>query len=233
MLLAIDTSTRMIGLALYDGVAVRTEAIWSSNFHHTVELAPAVGEALSRVGVGVDALQALGVATGPGSFTCLRTGLAFVKGLALARNLPVIGVPSLDIVAASQPVEEDVRLAAVVEAGRRRLAVGWYRAVAGKWVRQGDPVLLSPQELSDQIKSPTIICGELDEQARQVVGRKWKNARVASPAQSRRSPAFLAELAWGKWQAGQVDNPVSLAPVYIALPENTAAPERTAHRGKA
>ena len=64
---------------------------------------------------------------GPGSFTGLRIGLALAKGMALARHLPVIGVPTLDILAAAQPVREE-NLVAILLAGRGRLA---YRLVPG------------------------------------------------------------------------------------------------------
>ena len=84
MLLAVDTSTAQTGLALYDESGVVAEQVWTSRQHHTAELAPAVEELLRRGGLTVERLQALGVARGPGSFTSLRVGLAFVKGLALA-----------------------------------------------------------------------------------------------------------------------------------------------------
>jgi tRNA threonylcarbamoyladenosine biosynthesis protein TsaB len=104
MLLAIDTSTARMGLALYDGVSVPGEFIWRSDLHHTQELAPALAELLRRVDIKMKAVTALGVALGPGSFTSLRVGLAFVKGLVLARHIPVIGIPTLDIVAAAIPL---------------------------------------------------------------------------------------------------------------------------------
>ena len=96
MLLAVDTSTAQLGLALYDGATVAAELTWTSRARHTVELAPALSGLMSRVGLSMSDLSALAVALGPGSFTSLRVGLAFVKGLALARKLPIIGVPTLD-----------------------------------------------------------------------------------------------------------------------------------------
>jgi len=61
--------------------------MWQSHQHHTVELAPALVELLKRTDAKMSDIQALGVAIGPGSFTSLRVGLAFIKGLALARKL--------------------------------------------------------------------------------------------------------------------------------------------------
>src|SRR5512133_2146250 len=104
MLLAVDTSTAQVGLALYDGAQVISEYAWRSSQRHTVELAPAVSDLLARSGLKMDDVQALGIALGPGSFTSLRVGLSLVKGLALVRHLPLVGIPTLDILALAQPL---------------------------------------------------------------------------------------------------------------------------------
>jgi tRNA threonylcarbamoyladenosine biosynthesis protein TsaB len=218
MLLAVDTSTQTMGLALFDGTQVVGEMIWQSHNHHTIELAPALASLLERCNVPMSVLQALGVALGPGSFTSLRIGLALIKGFALALKLPVVGVPTLDFLAAAQPVQE-YPLAAILQAGRGRLAVGWYAAVNGLWSMQGEAKVYSLEELSRQIQKPTLVCGELGATERQVLGRKRKNVMLASPAQSLRRPSYLAELAWQRWQNGQVAEVISLAPIYLHVAE--------------
>lgn len=214
MLLAIDTSTRMMGLALYDGSSVLGEMAWQSQGHHTVELAPTVEELLHRTGVAWDDLEAVGVALGPGSFTGLRIGLALAKGLALSRFLPLVGVPTLDVVAAGHPVV-DLPLAAVLRAGRGRLAVGWYRETAGRWESWRKPERLNAESLAKRIRQPTIVTGELAAEERRRLRRKRKNVLLASPASAQRRPAVLAELAWERMAAGELDDPLTLAPIYL------------------
>lgn len=218
MLLALDTSTKVLGLALYDGTKLVCEVSWVCGDHHTVELAPAIDEAFKRCGLSASVLQALGVAIGPGSFTGVRIGLALAKGMALAQHLPLVGIPTLDILAASQPVQ-DIQLAAVLQAGRGRLAVGWYRAEAGKWRSQGDAEVLDASSLAERIQQPTRVCGELTLEERAIFWHKRKLVALPSPAQSLRRAGFLAELAWRRWQAGKVDDPVSLAPIYLHIGE--------------
>ncbi len=218
MLLALDTSTRTMGIALYDGVRVPGESAWTTVDHHTVELAPAIAGLLERCGVAVAELTAVGVAIGPGSFTGLRIGLAVAKGLALARRIPLIGVPTLDVLAAAQPVQE-LPLTAALQAGRKRLAVGWYHVEDGAWKSEGKVEVLEIEALSRRIQRPTMVCGEFSEEERRILGRKHKNVILASPAQSLRRPAFLAELAWGRWQSGQSDDPTALAPIYLHIGE--------------
>lgn len=232
MLLALDTSTRAVGLALYDGAQVLSEAVWTSHDHHTVELAPAVAEMLEKCEVSVQDLGALAVALGPGSFTGLRIGLALAKGIALVRRIPIIGIPTLDVLAAAQPVRE-LNLAAVLRAGRGRLATGWYQAGPGSgeeqpdgkesrgakgplsWQPSGKIEVFTPEELLQRIQTPTLVCGELTEDERRLLGRKRKNVILASPAHSLRRPGFLAELGWQRWQLGQIDNPAALSPIYL------------------
>lgn len=218
MLLAVDTSTTWIGLSLYDGVRVLGEMTWQSKNHHTVELTPGVHELLDRCGLRTTDLQALGVATGPGSFTSLRIGLALVKGMALALRIPVVGVPTLDILVAAQPVR-DLQLAALLQAGRGRLALVWYEARDGKWQSRSEPQIISAEELVLQLNKPTLVVGELNAAERQVLARRRKNAIMVSPAQSLRRPSFLAEIAWERWRAGSVDEVVTLAPIYLHVGE--------------
>lgn len=218
MLLALDTSNRTLGVALYDDAHVLGEFVWTTVDHHTVEMAPAIADLLERCGVGITALTALGVAIGPGSFTGLRIGLSVAKGLALARCLPLVGIPSLDILAAAQPVSE-LPLLVALQVGRKRLAVGSYRAEGGAWVGQGSPEITDLEALSQRIQTPTRLCGEFTAEERHSIQHKGHAVQLASPAQSLRRPGILAELAWKRWQAGQTDDPALLAPIYLHVGE--------------
>lgn len=219
MLLAVDTSTQWVGLALFDGAQVLNETTWRTHNHHTVEVAPAMETLFKSTGIRPEGLQALGVALGPGSFTSLRIGLAVVKGLALALHLPVIGVPTLDVLAAAQPLRQQMPLAAILQAGRGRLAVGWYHSTSNGWQADGEAQIARVEELAQQIRKPTLVCGELNAEERQILARKRKNVLLASSAQSLRRPAVLAELAWKRWQAGQSDEVVGLSPIYLHVAE--------------
>ena len=100
MILAIDTSTARLGIAVYSGTEVLAESCWTSPNRHTVSLAAAVDAMLNDLEVDKKKLKAVAVALGPGSFTSLRVGLSFAKGISLGLGIPVIGVPTLDVTAA-------------------------------------------------------------------------------------------------------------------------------------
>ncbi len=213
MLLAVDTSTRAMGIAIFDGHNLLSQESWQTSQHHTVELAQAVKNNINRIGISVDDLTALGVALGPGSFTGLRIGMAFMKGMAFHQQLPLVGIPTLDITAESQPVRQG-ELAAVLKAGRDRYAVGWYRAENGRWVSRGRVENFSLQELVEKIEGPLQIAGELSQEAHRELSDN-PDVTLSSPVESYRSPAVLAQLAWNKWKKGEDGNPAVLSPIYL------------------
>ena len=220
MLLAVDTSTAQVGLAIYDGSQVIGEYAWRSRQRHTVELAPAIFELLTRCGLTMDDVRALGVALGPGSFTSLRVGLSLVKGFAFARGLPLIGIPTLDILAAAQPLSR-LPLLVAIQAGRGRLAAGWYRRSKGGWKVKGPARLMTARLLAEEVNSPVIVCAELTAEERRTLAAN-PDIQLVSPAQSVRRPAILAEQAWARWQAGDVDDGATLAPIYLHVAEPIA-----------
>jgi len=80
------------------------------------------------------------------------------------------------------------------------------------------------ETLAGQFKQPALVCGELNPEQRAALARKKKNVILASPALSVRRPAYLAELAWERWQAGQTDDAVSLAPIYLHIKDPIITP---------
>lgn len=214
MIIAIDTSTEWIGLAIYDGVQVLAESIWRSKNYHTVELVPAISELLARAQIGREQITAVAVATGPGSFTGLRIGMAAAKGIAVALNVPLVGVPSLEILASAQPGMRRPMIA-LLKVGRGRFAYARYLWKKDKWERQGEIEVGEPREIAATITSPVFVCGEMGAEERQTLGRKWKTAKLSSAAQSLRSPAVLAELGWQKVKALKTGKPEALVPIYV------------------
>lgn len=224
MLLAVDTSTTQMGLALYDGAQVLGEYAWRSGQRHTVELAPAIADLLTRCAVTMDDVKVLGVALGPGSFTSLRVGLALVKGLALSRHIPLIGIHTLDILAHAQLVS-DLPLAVAIQAGRGRYAMGWYKrsspadqAASKQWQAQGEARVVTLEAIMAEAQSPLVMCGEFTAETRQKIMLN-ENIQLVAPANSIRRPALLAELAWARWQNNDVDDAAALAPIYLHVAE--------------
>lgn len=218
MLLAIDTATRQISLALYEGRRVLAEYTWRTVQQHTVELAPQTALLLRRAGVEPGALSGIAVALGPGSYTGLRIGLGFAKGLALAQRLPLFGVPTLDILLHALTGSAE-RVLAVLEAGRGRVIAGAYFWNGRRWMPAGPPRVLDGATLAAEVQPLTLICGEWDairpDDLRALQGR----ATFASPARSLRRAGDLAEIGWERLQRNEADDPATLAPLYVGRSE--------------
>lgn len=212
LLLALDTATQTTGLALHNGARILAEATWLGGGRQTVELGPQVAILMRRAGITPADLSGVALALGPGSYSGLRVGMAFAKGLALAHGLPMIGVPTLDILAKYQPLGVPA-LAVVIQAGRRRLSVGRYSVVGGQWKAKGEITNLTFTEFTTSLPGGCYVCGELTAEQRESLQTDWK-AVVAPPAMCVRRPAVLADIASLQLRAGQVSKPHQLAPIY-------------------
>ncbi|MFP4502336.1 MAG: tRNA (adenosine(37)-N6)-threonylcarbamoyltransferase complex dimerization subunit type 1 TsaB [Candidatus Hydrogenedentota bacterium] len=109
LILATDTSTSVNSVALCRGESLLAEVQVESGRRHAERLIATVDWVLAEAGIPLAQVEVLAVATGPGSFTGLRIGTATFKGLALAAQKPLVGVPTL--------------------AALSRLALGWQGAV--------------------------------------------------------------------------------------------------------
>jgi tRNA threonylcarbamoyladenosine biosynthesis protein TsaB len=218
MILAIDTATRWAGLALHNGTAVTAEYGWKCFNNHTTEISPAIEEMLKRVDKIVADLEGIAIAIGPGSYTGLRVGLALAKGMALANQIPLIGVPTLDIVAFSiEQMPEQLLVAA--EAGRTRVCAAVYLWQDRQgWKPRRPPVIDSWENIIASIEKPTLFAGEITPEAAKLIRNASRQFTVAYPAVSTRRAGYLAEIGWQRLRKGQIDDAASLAPIYLRDP---------------
>ncbi|CUR61067.1 putative glycoprotease M22 [metagenome] len=99
MLLAFDTATPLVTVALHDGDRVVVEHSSEQPMKHGEQLAPLIARALEDAGIVRQDLTAIAVGVGPGPFTGLRVGIVTARTLGFVLDLPVYGVCSLDAVA--------------------------------------------------------------------------------------------------------------------------------------
>lgn len=219
MLLAIDTATRTASIALYHEAGVLAETTWRSKMNHTVELMPQITRLLNLAQIRKNDLRAIGVVLGPGSFTGLRVGMSVAKGLAFGCRIPLIGVPTLDAVAAPH-AWQTLPILAVLAAGRGRYSIARYHATNGTTQRTSEYALVNADALiaRDEFKqsNATLVCGDIDPAlTKRLHTELGAHVVVPSPAMNERRAAFLAELAWARFQRGESDDATSLAPIYL------------------
>lgn len=209
MLLAIDTATTRASIALHDGRTLRSECTWEAVNRHTTTLAVRIAQMLEASDLTPADLTAVAVCIGPGSYTGVRIGVALAKGIAVARQLPLIGVPTLDILAAAQP-PDDRPLYAVFAAGRQRAGFARYRWGDAGWRADTEVTMGTWADLFTQIDEPVLLVGEIE------TASLPANTQITIPAPALhlRRAGFLADLAWARLRAGQTDDPAMLQPLY-------------------
>jgi tRNA threonylcarbamoyl adenosine modification protein YeaZ len=136
-ILAIDTSSPRGSVAI--SVEERTSDIirLEKSSSHLVELGKAVSTLLSVAGVGVNEIDRVAIVTGPGSFTGLRIGMAYVKGLYAARGLEVVVMTSLELLA-HQAARGGGAVSPMIDARKDEVYAALYHAPAPRAVRLGD-----------------------------------------------------------------------------------------------
>jgi len=209
MLLAIDTATTRASIALHDGRTLRSECTWEAVNRHTTTLAARIAQMLEASDLPPADLTAVAVCIGPGSYTGVRIGVALAKGVAVARQLPLIGIPTLDILAAAQPADERP-LYTVFAAGRQRAGCARYRWSDSGWRAETEVTMGTWGELFAQIDEPALLVGEIE------AANLPATTQLAIPASAlhMRRAGFLADLAWTRLRAGQTDDPATLQPLY-------------------
>ena len=203
LLLAFDTATSAVTVALHDGDAVLAEESAIDGRRHGELLAVFIDKALRSIGAGREDLTAVAVGTGPGPYTGLRAGLVTARVLASALRIRIDGVCSLDVIAAAAQAEAGGREFLVATDARRR-EVYWARySAAGQ--RSYGPHVSRPAELPPGLA----VAGEA------VLMYPELSDRPLNPPFP--SAAQLAAIAAGRLARGEP--PQLAAPLYLRRPD--------------
>jgi tRNA threonylcarbamoyladenosine biosynthesis protein TsaB len=230
-ILGVDTGSRTATLALIDHGEVIAEVVASLR-SHGAGLPGAVQDLLESSGVTFSQLTGLAVGIGPGSFTGLRVGISYVKGLALALNLPVAGVPSFDAIALcathAARLPSGASVAVIIDARKAEVFAGLYHVGhnALEKSQEGCQVVSLPV-LSRHLDDGVLLVG--DARATELSGLMESTGRrcsvIALEVLDQRG-RYVAGLGGEKLARGLPDPVVTLEPLYVRAIEKTfrAAP---------
>jgi len=225
MELAIDTSTSMAGIALSHQGETLIELTWRSAQNHTVELMPNIARLLQQANTEANAIEAITVAKGPGSFNGLRVGISTAKGLALSLDIPLLGVSTLEIEAYPFAYTE-VPLRPIHRAGRDEIATALYQQVNNEWRCLEKEYLTTVDSLCQQTHQKALFCGEISQDTASTIQQNLgQRAIIPQPAALPRV-GFLAMLGWQRLNKGERDDLATLQPLYLRPPHITKPKER-------
>lgn len=212
LLLALDTGSEQVALALYDGQVVG-EFIYDAGREHTATVLPSIQRLLEASRRRVEEIGAVAVTTGPGSFNGLRVGMSIAKALCYALDVPLIGVLTLDALAYPHTAL-GYPIRAFVPAGRGRVVYADYRRAGAEWTRESLLRSARVEDLTAGLIARTVLAGALAPEHERLLGQ---HPSVILPAPSLRQlrPAWVAELAYRRWRAGESDPVAALEPIYV------------------
>ena len=247
LLLALDTSTRQASVALCDEQTLYGEYTWQIGNNHSVELLERIQRlVVVDCGSSLQVIDGVTVAIGPGSFNGVRVAVATAKALAFALQKPLVGVSTLEIIAAQQDQWRGP-VCSILEAGRSELYAACYlfdeRDTNGDityHIRQlSEYLMLSPQQLVNYLNeqmdqwagvpgkrqvSPILFCGELSEITRQVIYEQMHGKSLfIDNLQATRRASSLALLAIQRLYEGRIEDPMLLEPLYLRRPSITTS----------
>ncbi|MDE1172317.1 MAG: tRNA (adenosine(37)-N6)-threonylcarbamoyltransferase complex dimerization subunit type 1 TsaB [Parvibaculaceae bacterium] len=141
-ILAFDTALGALSAALSAGGPL-TRHFELRTRGHAETLLPLLQDIMARGGIAPEALDALAVTVGPGTFTGLRAGLATARGIALARGLPVVPVTTLEAVGSLVEAAPDEAVVVAFDARRNEVYLQAFEPCSGVPVVLGEPAIVS------------------------------------------------------------------------------------------
>ena len=221
MELTIDTSSEVICIVLSSQGEKVAGSCGHAGQNHTVELIPGLIELLDRAGMSLGEIGGLVVARGPGSFSGLRVGMSVVKGLALALEIPLAGISTLEAEAFPH-AETGLPVCPILDAGRGEVAAALFQLQEGQWRRLVEEHVTTVDDLLTGIESPTVFCGRIPEEVaaklRDGLGEKARIMEEITPLQR---AEYLTQLGWTRLESGDFDHSPTLQPLYLRRPSIT------------
>ncbi|RAK07088.1 tRNA threonylcarbamoyladenosine biosynthesis protein TsaB [Halanaerobium saccharolyticum] len=224
LILGIDTSTDILGLALMDSGQLKGEYNLSLKRQHSEKLLPLIEEIFELLGVEAGDLDGIAVAVGPGSFTGLRIGITTAKVLGRIFSIPVKGISTLEIMAAGAEGEYILPL---LDARRKRVYYSFYQRNGNKdnnflkEVKKAASAGISelPQILNEYQNQEISIIGEKTAEVRELLVENNFKTRIFEAEKNLPRAAVLARLGGDYICSGQADDIYQLKPAYLKIPQ--------------
>lgn len=156
MILSIETATEVCSAALVHQKNIISERSVKEKNIHSERLLTLIDEVMIESNISRSQLEAIAISIGPGSFTGLRIGLSTAKGLAMALDLPIISVPTLDGIAENyrlhRSTKKDEIFCAMIDAKREEAYFAFYSVSNDEVVRQSEFSIKPKSEIVEDAK---------------------------------------------------------------------------------
>jgi len=226
-ILAIESSAAAASVAVFDDDKLLGQIDLDPRLRSARTLAPALAQIVRDAGWTPADVQLVAAGVGPGSFTGLRLGVMTAKAFAYATGAEILGVGTLDAIAARAPADTS-RIAAVIDAQRGELYCGTFlRSAAGAIEPTAAIEILSVEQWIASLSAGCVVTGpalvKLDEQVQAAAATR--GAQIAPRASWHPTAEAIGRLAFARHTAGARGDVWQLAPLYL---RRSAAEEKAA-----
>lgn len=159
LIVAIDNSLDLLNIAVADDEKVLAERNIKSSQTPSEIITTVLSSALADADRTIADIKAVFVTLGPGSFTGIRVSLAFCKGIASAINIPLIGIPTLDVLAQSLSHMDGYFLCPIIDAKKSEVFLSLYSASKGALKKLINERAVKPETVPEIIQKPCICFG--------------------------------------------------------------------------
>ncbi len=217
IMLLIDTSGPVAGVALMEDGKVRYEAMSVNSFTHSISMLPMVEEAYRHTGLSVDNTDYFACVTGPGSFTGVRIGVSTVKALAQVQNRPCIAVDALESMANGIRYFDGI-ICPIQDARAGQVYGAAFEGNTLQRLMEDEPLVLEEYlEKVSALGEKMMFLGDGMPVHREKIKKIMGERALFAPAQlSYLRPAAAAELAWQKREENV--SYLELQPMYLRAP---------------
>lgn len=221
--LGIDTGGPRADLALVAQGRLLAEASYSVA-SHGAELPAAVAGLLAQAGLAAAGLKAIAIGIGPGSFTGLRVGLSYAKGLKLATGCALLGIPSLDTLALAALAEShaapDQLICPVLDARKGEVYAALYRTSRDGLEKLSDDLVVTLENLAPHFDADALLVGDAKAaEACALAVRAGGRVTCMEITGLRLRGRVVAALGAARLVAGEADNAFVLEPLYVRSAE--------------
>jgi tRNA threonylcarbamoyladenosine biosynthesis protein TsaB len=190
---------------------------------HGADLPAAIDELMHDAGIKIKELSAIAVGTGPGSFTGLRVGVSYAKGLAAGASIRIVGIPSLDAMALcgsrSPTAHNGVKICPILDARKGEVYTSLYEVVNDALEKISDDLVIPLDEFASRITGEVLFVGDSKaEDARVLVVRNGGSATIAGAAELWHQGSFIAALGAARVARDDVDEAATVEPLYVRAP---------------
>jgi len=223
-ILAIDTSTTAMGIALLDEHKVYTEFTTNLKKNHSVRLMPMVDQLFEEVDWQPKDVDLIAVAKGPGSYTGVRIGVTTAKTLSYTLGVPLIGVSTLEAMAYGSNSFSGV-ISPLIDARRGQVYTGLYKKTDGVWTNlEEDRIILVSDwiEIIKKYNEEIVFIGEDVQVHQETLTQLGDKVIFCPPAFNSSRPSIIGYLAKQMYGNGKTDNIFDFAPAYLQIVEAEA-----------